>query len=86
MARILTVGIATLDIVNQVSAYPAEDDEIRATAQTIRRGGNATNTAVVLSQLGHQVDWAGALVQQPNNAAITEDQSITTLVCNIVSR
>lgn len=73
MARILTVGIATLDIVNQVSAYPAEDDEIRATAQTIRRGGNATNTAVVLSQLGHQVDWAGALVQQPNNAAITED-------------
>jgi len=73
MARILVVGIATLDIVNQVTAYPAEDDEIRATAQTIRRGGNATNTAVVLSQLGHQVDWAGVLVQKPDIAAITQD-------------
>lgn len=73
MARILSVGIATLDIVNHVTAYPAEDDEIQATAQTIRRGGNATNTAVVLSQLGHQVDWAGVLVHDNDCATIMQD-------------
>ena len=62
MANILCTGIATLDIVNIVASYPHEDDEIRILAQEKRRGGNATNTAVVLSQLGHQCHWAGTLV------------------------
>ncbi len=73
MARILTVGIATLDIINQVSAYPVEDTEIRALSQQQRRGGNASNTAVVLSQLGHQVDFAGVLIDEPDLAVITAD-------------
>lgn len=73
MARILTVGIATLDIINQVAAYPAEDAEIRALSQQQRRGGNASNTAVVLSQLGHQVDFAGVLIDEPDLAVITAD-------------
>ncbi len=73
MARILTVGIATLDIINQVAAYPAEDAEIRALSQQQRRGGNASNTAVVLSQLGHQVDFAGVLIDEPDLAMITAD-------------
>ena len=49
MANILAVGIATIDIINRVNGYPHEDDEIRAISQSIRRGGNATNTLVVLS-------------------------------------
>lgn len=61
MARILCVGIATLDIVNQVERYPVEDSEVRALAQSQRLGGNAANTACVLSQLGHQVSWVGNL-------------------------
>ena len=65
MARILTVGIATLDIINRVARYPAEDTEIRALGQHRQRGGNASNTAVVLSQLGHQVDFAGVLIDEP---------------------
>ncbi|MEX1201171.1 MAG: PfkB family carbohydrate kinase [Methylophaga sp.] len=73
MARILTVGIATLDIINHVVAYPAEDVEIRALSQQQRRGGNASNTAVVLSQLGHQVDFAGVLIDEPDLAVITAD-------------
>lgn len=76
MARILTVGIATLDIVNQVAAYPAEDAEIRALAQQQCRGGNASNTAVVLSQLGHQVDFAGVLIEEPDLAVITADLDV----------
>lgn len=66
MARILAVGVATLDIINEVEVYPAEDSEVRALAQTMRRGGNATNTLVVLSQLGHRCDWAGTWVDEPD--------------------
>ncbi len=73
MARILTVGIATLDIINQVAAYPAEDCEIRALSQQKRRGGNASNTAVVLSQLCHQVDFVGVLIDEPDLAVVLAD-------------
>jgi len=59
MARVLDVGVATLDIINEVESYPPEDGEVRALAQEIRRGGNASNTLVVLSQLGHSCEWAG---------------------------
>jgi ketohexokinase len=73
MARVLVVGIATLDIVNTVPAYPAEDTELRASAQTVCRGGNASNTAVVLSQLGHQCDWAGTLADDVDSEIIRAD-------------
>ncbi len=73
MARILIVGNATLDIVNSVERYPEEDQEIRANAQQITRGGNAANTAVVLSQLGHECHWAGSLAQEPDGGFIRAD-------------
>ncbi len=73
MARILIIGNATLDIVNQVESYPHEDQEVRASAQEIRRGGNAANTAVVLSQLGHQCHWGGTLADEPNGELIRTD-------------
>jgi ketohexokinase len=69
--RILSVGIAVLDIVNRVRVYPAEDSEVRALAQSIRLGGNAANTAVVLAQLGVQASWTGNL---PARAAIAEQE------------
>lgn len=70
MARILTTGIATLDIINTVDAYPDEDAEIRALSQRVSRGGNAANTACVLSQLGHQVDLAAVLINEPDGQRI----------------
>lgn len=73
MARILAVGIAALDIINLVADYPAEDDEVRATAQQLRRGGNATNTLAVLSQLGHQCSWAGTLTEEQDAQLIVDD-------------
>lgn len=73
MARILVIGNATLDIVNQVESYPHEDQEVRANAQEIRRGGNAANTAVVLSQLGHQCHWGGTLADEPDGELIRTD-------------
>lgn len=73
MARILTVGIATLDIINTVDGFPAEDAEVRATAQVVSRGGNASNTAVVLSQLGHDCAWAGCLADDASSDVIRAD-------------
>jgi ketohexokinase len=73
MAHILAVGIATIDIINHVSQYPAEDDEVRALSQTRSRGGNATNTLVVLSQLGHQCHWSGVLIDEPDAAIVESD-------------
>jgi ketohexokinase len=73
MARILTVGIATLDIINTVDGFPAEDAEVRATSQVMSRGGNASNTSVVLSQLGHDCTWAGSLADDPGSEIIRAD-------------
>ncbi|MEW6445054.1 MAG: PfkB family carbohydrate kinase [Pseudomonadota bacterium] len=61
MARILGVGIATLDIVNTLDGYPAEDAEVRALAQSVRLGGNTANTLGVLAQAGHRCHFAGVL-------------------------
>ncbi|MCK5697461.1 MAG: ketohexokinase [Gammaproteobacteria bacterium] len=73
MAKILCVGIATVDIVNEVAMYPTEDDEIRIVTQDKRRGGNAANTAVILSQLGHECYWAGTLVKEIDCHIILDD-------------
>lgn len=61
MARVLCVGVATVDIVCRVERYPAEDSEVRAHAMESRMGGNAANTAIMLAQLGHRVHWVGNL-------------------------
>lgn len=73
MSTLLGVGIATLDIVNHVTNYPHEDSEVRALSQDVRRGGNVTNTLVVLSQLGHRCQWAGTLADDASSHAIRAD-------------
>ncbi len=87
MARIIGVGIATLDIINSVDGYPAEDAEVRAATQRICRGGNTTNTLVVLSQLGHCCHWAGVLADEPDGQRIVDDlkqYQIDTRYCRVV--
>ncbi|MEK7989474.1 MAG: PfkB family carbohydrate kinase [Thiotrichaceae bacterium] len=86
MSHILAVGIATLDVINIVDEYPKEDTEIRAHGQRICRGGNATNTLVVLSQLQHQCAWAGVWVNEPDGQTILSDlqrHNVNTHYCHI---
>lgn len=71
--RILAVGVATIDIINLVDRYPAEDSEVRAAEQRICRGGNAANTLVVLSQLGHRCSFCGIVADAPDSAHILDD-------------
>jgi ketohexokinase len=73
MAAILSVGIAALDIINEVDGYPAEDSEVRAADQQVRCGGNAANTAHVLAQLGHRACWAGLWADEPDGRRIISD-------------
>jgi len=88
MAKILAVGIATLDIINTVEHYPSEDNEVRAIAQYQSRGGNATNTLTVLSQLGHQCYWSGVLIDQADSQIIQHDlahYNIDTSFCRLLN-
>nr|WP_242519017.1 PfkB family carbohydrate kinase [Thiorhodovibrio winogradskyi] len=71
--RMLGVGIAALDIVNQVASYPCEDQEVRATGQRIARGGNVANTLSVLSDLGWRCDWAGCYADDSGADFILSD-------------
>jgi len=73
MTNILAVGIATLDIINTVDSYPAENAEVRALSQRCCRGGNAANTLTVLQQLGNQCSWLGVLSNEPSSALIHND-------------
>jgi len=87
--KILAIGIATHDVVYQLDAYPAEDDEVRALSMTQRRGGNATNTLAALSQLGHSCYWAGTLVENSSSALIRSDLdrfSIDTQFCKRIDK
>lgn len=52
MPNILLTGVTTLDIINLLECYPEEDTEIRIIEQQIRTGGNASNMALVMQQLG----------------------------------
>jgi len=73
MANVLGVGIATLDIINFVEEYPEENSEVRASTQVIKRGGNATNTLCVLSQLGHACHWSGVICDNDSSTLIKSD-------------
>jgi ketohexokinase len=73
MARVLGVGVATVDVVFRVDAYPQEDAEVRALGRRVLRGGNASNTLVVLSQLGHDCAFAGVLAGGEGASVIRED-------------
>ncbi len=70
MAQILGVGIATLDIINSVDGFPAEDAEVRAIAQRVVRGGNAANTLAVLAQFGHRCELLAVLADEADGRRI----------------
>ena len=88
MSKILTIGITTLDIINLVEHFPQEDEELRATSQRIVCGGNATNTASVLVQLGHEVELATTLADEPDADRIKRQlttRQVATNFCQILT-
>jgi ketohexokinase len=89
MAQIIGIGNATLDIIHAVDSYPQENDEVRCTARTISRGGNAANSLVVLNQLGHACTWAGVLANTAEGRFVRNDlesNGIDTTACRLLDR
>ena len=70
---VLGVGIATVDVVNQVAVYPPEDAEVRAIGQQIVRGGNCANSLAVLAQLSRRCRWVGTLAADAGAELIVAD-------------
>ena len=88
MARILGIGNATVDIVHTLTAYPAENDEVRCRHRAVCRGGNAANTLVVLGQSGHRCSWAGVLSNDAEGRFVRDDLAaagVDTAACRIAS-
>ncbi|ETN43567.1 uncharacterized protein HMPREF1541_02726 [Cyphellophora europaea CBS 101466] len=53
MKHLVVVGACYLDTILTVPHYPGEDEKLRATSISHRRGGNGPNTLEVLAQLLH---------------------------------
>ncbi len=60
---IFLVGNCVLDEVWQVDHFPQEDEEMRALERHRRLGGNACNSARILSQLGHSTQLVGTFAE-----------------------
>jgi len=86
MTEILGVGVATLDIINFTETYPGPDDEVRATAQQQRRGGNLANTLSVLSQFHHRCRWLGSLGDDASADFIRNDLNTQGIVVEQAGR
>ncbi len=79
--RILGVGVATLDLINTLAAYPGEDTEVRAERHRRTCGGNCANTLTVLADLGHHCAWAGTLADDAGAAFIRADLAARGIDC-----
>ncbi|KAE8553095.1 hypothetical protein EYB25_004474 [Talaromyces marneffei] len=51
MARLVMVGVCFVDTILSVDHYPEEDEKLRASSLTRRRGGNCPNSLEVIQQL-----------------------------------
>jgi sulfofructose kinase len=61
MASILCAGIAVLDEVFRVSAFPMPDTKVQASEFVTIGGGNAANAAVAIARLGGEAYFAAPL-------------------------
>jgi sugar/nucleoside kinase (ribokinase family) len=61
MANILCAGIAVLDEVFRVSAFPMPDTKVQASEFISIGGGNAANAAVAIARLGGKAHFAAPL-------------------------
>lgn len=59
--KVLCVGLTCLDMVQTCKQYPTEDSDQRSVEYRWQRGGNASNTCTVLTQLGSTCEFFGTL-------------------------
>ncbi|XP_066273102.1 ketohexokinase-like [Branchiostoma lanceolatum] len=83
--RVLMVGLLCQDILNLVHHYPAEDEDVRCVDQFWQKGGNAANSACVLSSLGETTEYLGAVSSRAEaSSALQELQDFSVLTEHVV--
>jgi len=65
--KILCVGLVCLDVVTVCNQYPDEGTDQKVKEMYMQKGGNAANTAAVLSLLGNEVDFFGCIPKNERN-------------------
>ncbi|KAF4036704.1 pfkB family carbohydrate kinase [Phytophthora infestans] len=85
---VIGVGIAIIDVIHEVAAYPEEDLKIRSLESRKCRGGNVANALVVCSQLGSRCRWLGVSTdpEKDSDAAfVYNDLAAYGVDCSLVS-
>ncbi|XP_019624113.1 PREDICTED: ketohexokinase-like [Branchiostoma belcheri] len=83
--RVLMVGLLCQDILNLVDHYPTEDEDVRCVNQFWQKGGNAANSACVLSSLGEPTEYLGTVSSRPEaRCALQELQDFGVLTEHVV--
>jgi len=73
MANGIFAGLATIDLVYAVDAFPAPNSKVAARRQQIFAGGPATNAAIAFAHLGGGTTLAAAVGRHPLAALIREE-------------
>jgi sugar/nucleoside kinase (ribokinase family) len=71
-ARVVCVGLATLDSIFALPRHPGANDRVVATELAVAGGGPAATAAVALARLGVEVAFAGAVGDDATGAAIRD--------------
>ncbi|BCJ46344.1 kinase [Actinoplanes ianthinogenes] len=73
MTEVLLAGLCTLDILQLVEKYPADNEKVTALTQTVAAGGPATNAAATVAHLGGTATLLTAVGRHPLAAGIHAD-------------
>ncbi len=73
VTRVLTCGLATVDVVQTVAAPPRADEKIVASAATVEGGGPALNAAVTAALLGSSAVLVSAVGDGPLAGVVRAD-------------
>ncbi|KAL8606589.1 hypothetical protein ACOMHN_009474 [Nucella lapillus] len=79
--RVACLGLVCVDIVKVVSTFPVEDTDQRCEDCLWEKGGNAANTASVLSFLGAASEFFGTLAKGPYLQFLQTDLEDCGVVC-----
>jgi sugar/nucleoside kinase (ribokinase family) len=71
--RVVCVGLATLDLIQRVTAVPGVDEKVEALSTEVAAGGPATNAAITAAALGADVTLLTAIGAHPLGDLIRAD-------------
>ncbi|GAB1640292.1 PfkB family carbohydrate kinase [Krasilnikovia sp. MM14-A1259] len=72
-ARVVCVGLATVDLIQRVDRIPDVDDKVEAGSAELAAGGPATNAAITAAALGAEVTLVSAVGAHALGALIRDD-------------